>query len=100
MQRAFAEGASITEDAKLRVLEAAAALNYTPNLLARSLATNHTHQVSGFDNFDLCGVPTYGLTTCEQPLKEMVGMVVDMIPGRRAPQTVRLPGKLVVRQST
>lgn len=50
--RAFTEGASITEESKRRVLEAAAALNYTPNLLARSLATNSTHQVAVFvDDF-------------------------------------------------
>ncbi|WP_157211996.1 LacI family DNA-binding transcriptional regulator, partial [Sinorhizobium sojae] len=35
--RAFTPGASIAEESKRKVLEAAAALNYTPNLLARSL---------------------------------------------------------------
>lgn len=50
--RAFTPGASITEESKRRVLEAAAVLNYTPNLLARSLATNLTHQVAVFvDDF-------------------------------------------------
>ena len=56
--------------------------------------------VVGFDNFELCGVPAYGLTTYEQPLREMVGIVVDMVLGRREPRTIRLPGRLVVRQST
>lgn len=44
--RAFTPGTSITEESKRRVLEAAAKLNYSPNLLARSLATNSTHQVA------------------------------------------------------
>lgn len=50
--RAFTPGASITEDSKRKVLDIAAALNYTPNLLARSLATNSTRQVAVFvDDF-------------------------------------------------
>ncbi|CDN49111.1 LacI family DNA-binding transcriptional regulator [Neorhizobium galegae] len=44
--RAFTPGASIAEKSRLRVLEAAENLNYRPNLLARSLATNLTHQVA------------------------------------------------------
>ena len=44
--RAFTPGASITEASKAKVLEAAERLNYRPNLLARSLATNSTHQVA------------------------------------------------------
>lgn len=40
--RAFTEGASITDESKRRVMEAAAVLNYSPNLLARSLAKNLT----------------------------------------------------------
>ncbi|RFZ81553.1 LacI family DNA-binding transcriptional regulator [Shinella sp. WSJ-2] len=50
--RAFTEGASITEESKRRVMEAATALNYSPNLLARSLAKNLTHQIAVFvDDF-------------------------------------------------
>ncbi|NTE84526.1 LacI family transcriptional regulator [Agrobacterium tumefaciens] len=50
--RAFTPGASITEESKRKVLETAAALNYTPNLIARSLATNTTGQVAVFvDDF-------------------------------------------------
>lgn len=56
--------------------------------------------VVGFDNFELCGVPAYGLTTYEQPLKEMVSAIVDMILGRTQARTVRLPGKLVIRSSS
>ena len=50
--RAFTPGSPITEESKRRVMEAAAALNYSPNLLARSLATNSTRQVAVFvDDF-------------------------------------------------
>jgi LacI family transcriptional regulator len=56
--------------------------------------------VVGFDNLDLCGVPAYGLRTCQQPIREMVTAVVEIVLGRREPQTVRLPSKLVVRQTS
>ena len=50
--RAFTPGASITEASRQKVLAAADRLNYSPNLLARSLATNLTHQVALFvDDF-------------------------------------------------
>jgi LacI family transcriptional regulator len=50
--RAFSPGASITTASREKVLAAAKALNYSPNLLARSLATNLTHQVAVFvDDF-------------------------------------------------
>ena len=50
--RAFTPGASITEVSRGKVLKVAKELNYTPNLLARSLATNLTHQVAVFvDDF-------------------------------------------------
>ncbi|MGO6908646.1 LacI family transcriptional regulator, partial [Rhizobium ruizarguesonis] len=50
--RAFTPGASITEASRQKVLQAAEVLNYSPNLLARSLATNTTHQVAVFvDDF-------------------------------------------------
>jgi LacI family transcriptional regulator len=44
--RAFTPGSSITETSKAKVLAAAETLDYRPNLLARSLATNLTHQVA------------------------------------------------------
>ena len=50
--RAFTPGASIADLSRAKVLEAARILNYSPNLLARSLATNLTHQVAVFvDDF-------------------------------------------------
>jgi DNA-binding LacI/PurR family transcriptional regulator len=44
--RAFSEGKSITEDSRAKVLKAAEELKYSPNLLARSLATNQTNQIA------------------------------------------------------
>lgn len=43
--RAFTPGAQIAPDTRERVLEAAAALSYQPNLLARSLATKRTNLI-------------------------------------------------------
>jgi DNA-binding LacI/PurR family transcriptional regulator len=51
--RAFTPGASITETTRSKVMATAEKLNYRPNLLARSLATNLTHQVAVLvDDFD------------------------------------------------
>lgn len=51
--RAFTPGASIRENSRQKVLDAANQLNYRPNLLARSLATNLTRQVAVLvDDFD------------------------------------------------
>ena len=44
--RALTPGASIGESSLKKVLAAAKKLHYSPNLLARSLATNLTHQVA------------------------------------------------------
>ncbi len=44
--RAFTPGASIAEETLANVLRVAKKLNYSPNLLARSLATNLTNQVA------------------------------------------------------
>ncbi|PDV86043.1 LacI family transcriptional regulator [Rhizobium sp. H4] len=56
--------------------------------------------VVGFDNYELGGSSAYGLTTYEQPRQEMVEVIIRMISGELAPETVTLPGKLVVRSST
>lgn len=42
VSRAFTEGASIAETTKRRIMQAAADLNYRPNLLARSLMTRRS----------------------------------------------------------
>ncbi|MDF0661756.1 MULTISPECIES: LacI family DNA-binding transcriptional regulator [unclassified Rhizobium] len=56
--------------------------------------------IVGFDNYELGGSYGYGLTTYEQPREEMVRAVVSMIKGAVEPETVTLPGRLVVRSST
>ncbi|WP_184872203.1 MULTISPECIES: LacI family DNA-binding transcriptional regulator [Mesorhizobium] len=55
--------------------------------------------VIGFDNYELGGASVYGLSTYEQPKDEMVEVVIEMITGRLPPETVTLPGKLIVRNS-
>ncbi|MAY72904.1 MAG: LacI family transcriptional regulator [Halomonas sp.] len=45
VSRAFTPGASISENARQRVMEAAEALGYRPNLLARSLTTRRTQLI-------------------------------------------------------
>ncbi|MGY5810043.1 LacI family DNA-binding transcriptional regulator [Rhizobium sp. LEGMi198b] len=55
--------------------------------------------VVGFDNYELGGASAYGLTTYEQPKDEMVGAIVSMVTGRREPETMTFPGRLVVRKS-
>jgi DNA-binding LacI/PurR family transcriptional regulator len=44
--RAFEPGGEIAEETRRRIREVAKELNYQPNLLARSLATNRTHLVA------------------------------------------------------
>lgn len=65
----------------------------------------HDVAVAGFDNTSMAALPTYDLTTFEQPVAQMaseaVAMLGDMITGRqRAPRHVVLAGRLVVRGST
>ncbi|TVY11331.1 LacI family DNA-binding transcriptional regulator [Paenibacillus cremeus] len=45
ISRVFTPGASVSEDTKKRVLEAAELLGYRPNLLARSLITKKTNMI-------------------------------------------------------
>jgi LacI family transcriptional regulator len=56
--------------------------------------------VVGFDNYELGGTPAFGLTTYEQPRREMVDLIVGMVTGKRERETMSLPGKLIVRTST
>ncbi|MBZ9792154.1 LacI family transcriptional regulator [Rhizobium sp. 3T7] len=55
--------------------------------------------IVGFDNYELGGAFAYGLTTYEQPLNEMVDVVLKMIKGKIEPETITLPGRLIVRRS-
>lgn len=56
--------------------------------------------VVGFDNYELGQAPSFGLTTYEQPRREMAEAIVGMIKGEIARETIQLPGRLVVRTST
>ena len=56
--------------------------------------------VVGYDGIDLTATSAYNITTYEQPLDEMVTVIMDMIRGRRALESVRLHGHLIVRGST
>jgi DNA-binding LacI/PurR family transcriptional regulator len=61
--------------------------------------------VAGFDDIAMAGWPRYSLTTYRQPIDDIVSTTVKMIedgscqPGRPSIIT-RLPGSLIVRQST
>jgi LacI family transcriptional regulator len=55
--------------------------------------------VAGFDNVPLAAAPVYDLTSYEQPIDEMVEIVIEMILGRRQKETVYLRGRLVPRSS-
>lgn len=61
--------------------------------------------VAGFDDIAMAGWPRYALTTYGQPVDEIVGVTVKMIedgscqPGQPA-LIKRLPGRLIIRQST
>lgn len=56
--------------------------------------------VVGFDNAAFAASPSYGLTTYEQPVSEMVDAVIAMFLGQREKITVNIRGRLVVRAST
>ena len=45
--------------------------------------------VVGYDGIDLTATPAYNITTYEQPLDEMVTVIMDMIRGRRVLESVR-----------
>ena len=48
VSRAFSTGSSITEDKRVRIIEAARKLNYVPNSIASSLTTKRTNIVAVF----------------------------------------------------
>lgn len=56
--------------------------------------------IAGYDGSDLAGLSLLGLTTYEQPMDEMVAVLVDMLQGRREPRSVTLTGRLIPRAST
>lgn len=56
--------------------------------------------IVGYDGSDLAGLAGFDLTTFEQPMEAMAHTLVEMLLGRRLPEPVALPGRLVVRGST
>lgn len=78
--RAFKADGVIAEETRRRVLDAAARLNYRPNLLARSLATRRTELIGilidDFDNpFKL---PTLRLLTAALQREGMLALVINV----------------------
>ena len=55
--------------------------------------------IVGYDDIDLAAAPAYDLTTYAQPIANMVTVLLDMVKGRREPESVQLPGRLIVRGS-
>ncbi len=78
--RAFTPGAVIAEETRARVLKAAGELNYRPNLLARSLATNRTHLVAILvDDFtNPYKLPTLDRLTAALQAEGMLGILVNI----------------------
>lgn len=61
--------------------------------------------VVGFDDIAMSAWPSYGLTTVRQPVTEMVEAAVAFLTspalrGTQRPNTVFIPGQLIVRNST
>jgi len=63
------------------------------------LTIPHDLALVGYDDIDLAAAPAYDLTTYRQPLAEMIMAMVEMIRGRRKPESLRLRGRLVERGS-
>jgi DNA-binding LacI/PurR family transcriptional regulator len=76
------------------------ALGAIDALRASNLRVPEDVSVMGFDNILLAQSPAYDLTTYEQPLKEMVERLIEVINGEW-PETRQhlIPGRLVVRSS-
>lgn len=55
--------------------------------------------IVGYDDNEFAAAPAYDLTTFRQPVEAMVVTVVDMIIGRRKPESLRLQGRFVERSS-
>lgn len=78
--RAFTPGASITDISRQKVLAAADTLNYRPNLLARSLNTNLTHQVAVLvDDFENPSKLSYlGKLTHELQANGLLALLINI----------------------
>jgi LacI family transcriptional regulator len=78
--RAFKADARIAKETKERVLAVAHTLNYRPNLLARSLATNRTEQVAILvDDFENpYKLPTLRHLTARLQQEGMLGVLINI----------------------
>jgi len=56
--------------------------------------------IVGFDNCGLAASQAYSLTTCKQARQERVRAIIAMILGTVEAETITLPPKLVIRNST
>jgi LacI family transcriptional regulator len=84
VMRAFKPGASIAEESRRRVIEAAERLDYRPNLLARSLATRSTQQVAVLiDDFgNPFKLPTLEQLTAALQAEGIVAMLINVNDAR------------------
>ncbi len=55
--------------------------------------------VIGFDDIEMGALPSFGLTTWQQPWAEMVDLLVEYLAGRQPPVSVRLAGQFIRRTS-
>ena len=53
--------------------------------------------VVGFDDIELGALPSFALTTWQQPFAEMVDTLVEYLAGRQPPVSVRLAGRFIRR---
>lgn len=56
--------------------------------------------IVGYDGIAITAAPAYDITTYEQPMEQMVKALISMMKGRLDPQSMVLPGRLIVRGST
>ena len=56
--------------------------------------------VVGFDDISLAGFQSISLTTYRQPFAEMVDELIEMVVGRKVPESIALRGELVIRSTT
>ncbi|MEQ6290091.1 LacI family DNA-binding transcriptional regulator [Vogesella sp. GCM10023246] len=56
--------------------------------------------IVGYDGDELAATPSFNLTSYRQPLPQMVAALIRMLKGELPPQSLNLPGELLIRGST
>lgn len=56
--------------------------------------------IMGYDGTDLTAMSVFDISTYEQPMDDMIAVLIDMLQGRKEPTSLTLPGRLIVRGST